>query len=138
MLTSTFIHLKKTGFVPNRDLIIAFSGDEETGMVTTRYLANEHPGLRNAEFALNSDAGGGTLDDNGKPIAYLVQAAEKTYATFELTIRNPGGHSSRPRADNAIYELATALRNIEAYRFPVRSSDMTRNFIRTSGEQMGG
>ena len=138
MLSSTFIRLKKEGFVPNRDLIIAFSGDEETGMVTTRMLANQTPELAEAEFALNSDAGGGDLRKDGKAVAYLVQAAEKTYATFELTVRNPGGHSSRPRADNAIYGLANALSNIQAYNFPVRSSKMTRDFFRTTGTQLGG
>jgi acetylornithine deacetylase/succinyl-diaminopimelate desuccinylase-like protein len=138
MLSSTFIRLKKEGFVPSRDLIIAFSGDEETGMVTTRMLANQTPELAEAEFALNSDAGGGDLRKDGKAVAYLVQAAEKTYATFELTVRNPGGHSSRPRADNAIYDLANALSNIQAYTFPVRSSKMTRDFFRTTGTQLGG
>ncbi|MCP4273959.1 MAG: M20/M25/M40 family metallo-hydrolase [Gammaproteobacteria bacterium] len=138
MLTSTFIRLKKAGFVPNRDLIIAFSGDEETDMITTRMLAAQPNPLTNAEYALNSDAGGGDLSPDGKPIAYLVQAAEKTYATFELTVRNPGGHSSRPRPDNAIYELMDALKNIQAYQFPVMSSMMTQNFFRITGEQLGG
>jgi len=100
-LTATFIRLKKEGFVPNRDLIIAFSGDEESGMLTTRMLANEREDLATAEFALNSDAGGGRLSADGKPVVYLVQAAEKTFVTWEITIRNPGGHSSRPRPDNA-------------------------------------
>ena len=101
-LTSTFIRLKKEGFVPNRDLIIAFSGDEESGMTTTRMLAYEREDLAKAEFALNSDAGGGDIDADGKPVVYLMQAAEKTYVTWEMTVRNPGGHSSRPRPDNAI------------------------------------
>ena len=138
MISSTFIRLKKAGFVPNRDLIIAFSGDEETTMITTRMLANEVEMLADAEFALNSDAGGGDLTADGKAVAYLVQAAEKTYASFELTVRNPGGHSSRPREDNAIYDLAAALGKIQAFRFPVRSSAMTRNFFKVSGEQIGG
>ena len=138
MLSATFIRLKKQGFVPSRDLIIAFSGDEETGMKTTRMLAGEVPLLANAEFALNSDAGGGSLTAKGKAISYRVQAAEKTYVTFELTARNPGGHSSRPRADNAIYELMAALGKIQKYRFAVMSSDMTRNFFRISGQQIGG
>lgn len=138
MLSSTFIRLKKAGFVPNRDLIIAFSGDEETTMITTRMLANDVDILADAEFALNSDAGGGDLTAAGKPVAYLVQAAEKTYASFELTVRNPGGHSSRPREDNAIYDLAAALGQIQKYRFPVRSSAMTRDFFKVSGKQMGG
>ncbi|MBU2879969.1 M20/M25/M40 family metallo-hydrolase [Aliiglaciecola lipolytica] len=138
MLSSTFIRLKKQGFVPNRELYLVFSGDEETGMVTTRMLANERPELATAEFALNSDAGGGDLDENGNAIAYLVQAAEKTYVSFELTLRNKGGHSSRPRTDNAIYELSSALLNIKDYHFPVMWSDMTRKFFKVSGHQFGG
>ena len=138
MLSSTFIRLKKEDFVPNRDMFLVFTGDEETAMLTTKMLANERPELANAEYALNSDAGGGDLDANGKAIAYLVQAAEKTYVSFELTLRNKGGHSSRPRPDNAIYELSTALLNIRDYHFPVRWSDMTREFFKVSGTQLGG
>jgi carboxypeptidase PM20D1 len=137
-LTSTFIRLKKEGFVPNRDLIIAFSGDEESGMTTTRMLAYEREDLAKAEFALNSDAGGGDLSADGKPLVYLVQAAEKTYVTWEVTVRNPGGHSSRPRPDNAIYDLADAIKKIQAYRFPVRWSEMTQTFFEETGEQLGG
>jgi len=137
-LTSTFIRLKKEGFVPNRDLIIAFSGDEESGMTTTRMLAYERPDLAKAEFTLNSDAGGGDLDAQGKPIVYLMQAAEKTYVTWEITVRNPGGHSSRPRPDNAIYDLANAITKIQHYQFPVRWSEMTQTFFEETGEQLGG
>jgi len=137
-LTSTFIRLKKEGFMPNRDLIIAFSGDEESGMTTTRMLAYERPDLAEAEIALNSDAGGGDLSADGKALVYLVQAAEKTYVTWEITVRNPGGHSSRPRLDNAIYDLADAIKKIQAYRFPVRWSEMTQTFFEETGEQLGG
>ncbi len=137
-LISTFIRLKKEVFVPNRDLVIAFSGDEESGMTTTRMLANERPDLAEAEFALNSDAGGGALDKDGNAITYRVQAAEKTFATWELTFTNPGGHSSRPRTDNAIYDLSDAIRKIESHRFPVRWSDMTREYFRITGENLGG
>ena len=137
-LTSTFIRLKKEGFVPNRDFIIAFSGDEETGMQTTRQLAYEREDLARAEFALNSDAGGGDLNADGEPVVYLIQAAEKTYATWEITVRNPGGHSSRPRPDNAIYDLAAAITKIQNYRFPVRWSEMTLAFFEETGEQLGG
>jgi acetylornithine deacetylase/succinyl-diaminopimelate desuccinylase-like protein len=138
MVTSTFIRLKKEGFVPNRDIFIVLSGDEETSMLTTRILANERPELAEAEYALNSDAGGGDLDENGQPVAYLVQAAEKTYVSFELTLRNKGGHSSRPRPDNAIYELSAALLNIADHHFPVMWSDMTREYFKVSGQKLGG
>lgn len=137
-LTSTFIRLKKQGFVPNRDLIIAFTGDEESTMKTTKMLANERPDLAKAEFALNSDAGGGTLSKTGKAISYNVQAAEKTYVTWDLTVRNPGGHSSRPRPDNAIYDLAQAITKIQEYQFPVRWSEMTLAYFEETGKRKGG
>ena len=137
-LTSTFIRLKKEGFVPDRDLIIAFSGDEESTMGTTQMLAYERADLAEAEFALNSDAGRGALDPDGQALVYGIQAAEKTYVTWELTIRNPGGHSSRPRPDNAIYDLADAVKNIQAYRFPVRWNDLTIGSLRATGKQLGG
>jgi carboxypeptidase PM20D1 len=137
-LTSTFIRLKKSGFVPNRDLLLVFSGDEETSMDTTRMLAYKRPDIAEAEFALNSDSGGGNLNSTGQAMVYKIQAAEKTYATWEITVRNPGGHSSRPRPDNAIYDLSDAIKNIQAYRFPVRWSEMTLAFFQETGQQLGG
>lgn len=137
-VTATFIRLKKENFVPNRDLIIAFSGDEETSMITTRMLAYDSPELADAEFALNSDAGGGDMDKHGQAVTYAIQVAEKTYATWGMTTRNPGGHSSRPRPDNAIYDLADAIKNIQAHRFPVRWSPMTLDYFRVTGKNMGG
>jgi acetylornithine deacetylase/succinyl-diaminopimelate desuccinylase-like protein len=137
-LTSTFIRLMKEGFVPNRDLLLVFSGDEESGMDTTKLLAYEREDLAEAEFALNSDAGGGALSPDGKALVYLMQAAEKTYVTWDLTVHNPGGHSSRPRPDNAIYDLAKAISKIQAYQFPVRWNEMTREFFEVTGAQLGG
>jgi acetylornithine deacetylase/succinyl-diaminopimelate desuccinylase-like protein len=137
-LTSTFIRLKKSGFVPNRDLLLVFSGDEETSMDTTRMLAYKRSDIAEAEFALNSDSGGGNLNSTGQAMVYKIQAAEKTYATWEITVRNPGGHSSRPRPDNAIYDLSDAIKNIQAYRFPVRWSEMTLAFFQETGQQLGG
>lgn len=128
-LTTTFLRLKREGFTPTRDFIIGFSGDEETNMETTRALATTHRELTDAEYVLNADGGGGVLDIDGRPKAFLLQAAEKTYASFELTIRNPGGHSSLPRADNAIYELAWALTKVQAHEFPARINDVTRGYF---------
>lgn len=125
-LSHTFIRLKKEGWVPSRDLILVFSGDEETGMISTRAQAKMVAETIKPALVLNSDAGGIRLTDDFQPIMFGVQAAEKTFATFELTVTNPGGHSSRPRPDNAIYELASALKAIEAYRFPVRINAITR------------
>lgn len=137
--TAAFLRLKAEGWVPNRDLIIAFSGDEETGMLTTRALVKEHLALTNSEFVLNADSGGATLPaDGGRPGSYGMQAAEKTYATFELTVTNPGGHSSRPRPDNAIYELADALTKIRSFEFPVRANELTRRYFEFTGERTPG
>jgi len=129
LLTAAFLRLKSAGFVPTRDLIIAFSGDEETAMATIRDLVASHRDLIDAEFAINADAGGGALDTDFTPIAYQLQAAEKTYVDFELIVHNPGGHSSRPRADNAIYRLADALKKVQAYDFPVRYNDITQKYF---------
>ena len=137
-LTTTFLRLKADGFVPNRDLILGFTGDEESGMETTRALANDYRELTDAGYVLNADGGGGFLDDNGKATAFMIQAAEKTFASFELTIRNPGGHSSLPRPDNAIYELATVLKNIEAYTFPTRTNDITRGYFEKTAAVTSG
>ena len=136
-LTATFIRLKRAGFVPSRDLFLVFSGDEESDMLTSRKLAFETPALREAEFALNSDSGSGVLK-GGKAINYRIQAAEKTYVTWELTVTNPGGHSSRPQLDNAIYELAAAVTAIGDYRFPVRWSEMTLAYLQATGKEIGG
>ena len=135
-LAAAFIQLKREGFKPNRDLIIAFSGDEETDMVSTMAMATRLAALR-PEFALNSDSGGGRADAAGKGLAFAVQVAEKTFANFEVTVRNPGGHSARPRADNAIYELADVLRNVRSYRFPVVVNDLTRSIVRDAARQPG-
>ena len=138
-LTTTFLRLKREGFVPTRDLIIAFSGDEETGMLTTTDLANKNRALIDAEYALNSDDGGGQLDEKtGKPQYLSFVGAEKISATYELTVRNPGGHSSAPRADNAIYELADALKALQAYRFPVKSNDWTLGSFKATGPVTAG
>lgn len=138
-VVTNFLRLKSEGWVPNRDLIIAFSGDEETGMLTTRSLVKEHLNLTDSEFVLNADAGGGTIpEDGGRPASYGMQAAEKTYATFELTIRNPGGHSSRPRPDNAIYDLADAIKKIQAHKFPVRQDELTRAYFKGTGKNTAG
>ncbi len=129
-LTSTFLRLKSEGFVPRRDLIIFFSGDEETTGATAMDAIRNHRELVDAEFALNSDGGGGSIGEDDRDLMYGLQTAEKTYASFELTVRNPGGHSSAPRADNAIYELAAALGRLQAYQFPVMWNDTTIAYYR--------
>jgi len=139
LLAETFIRLKAEGFVPARDLVLIFTGDEETGQETVQDLLVSHRDLVDAEYALNGDAGGGTLaEEDGRPLSYGLQTAEKTYATFELTTRNPGGHSSLPRKDNAIYELADALKAVQAYRFAVMWNDTTLAWFRAAGAVTAG
>jgi len=134
-----FLRLKSEGWVPGRDLIIAFSGDEETGMETTKALVNKYRYLTDSEFVLNADSGGARIpEDGGRPASFGMQAAEKTYVTWEITARNPGGHSSRPRKDNAIYDLANAVTAIQNYVFPVNHNDLTLKFFRGTGMKTQG
>jgi acetylornithine deacetylase/succinyl-diaminopimelate desuccinylase-like protein len=128
MLVASFIRYKHEGFVPDRDLIIVLTADEETSGESIRWLVAEHRDLIDAEFALNTDGGGGDYRD-GKPIRFNVQAAEKVYQSFALEVRNKGGHSSRPVPDNAIYHLARGLSRLADYQFPVRLNEVTRAFF---------
>ncbi|WP_084579221.1 M20/M25/M40 family metallo-hydrolase [Sphingomonas azotifigens] len=122
-MVATLIDLKRTGFRPARDIVLLLSGDEETSMKTTALMADR---FADGEMLLNVDGGGGALDAAGKPTYYGIDGAEKTYADFELTVTNAGGHSSAPRRDNAIYALAHALTRIEAYAFPGEINAITR------------
>jgi acetylornithine deacetylase/succinyl-diaminopimelate desuccinylase-like protein len=135
LIVATLARLQREGYEPRRDIVLALTGDEETRMVTTRALAED---LRGAEFALNGDAGGGTLDATGRPLYYSLQASEKTYVDFEASIESPGGHSARPGPDNAIYQLARALTRLNAHRFPARVNEVTRASLALMGQQVGG
>ena len=132
-LVAAFTLLKRQGFRPDRDLVLAFTGDEETDMTTSRLLA-ERLAVRKPAFAINSDSGGGRADASGKPVSFAVQVAEKTFANFEVTIRNPGGHSARPRADNSIYELAELLGRVRTHRFGLVDGELTRTMLREVAE----
>ncbi len=137
-LTGTFIRLKEEGWTPNRDLYLAFSGDEETGMISTRAQAKWVAENVDPAYILNSDAGGIGLADDFTPVAQQVQLAEKTYVTYDVVVTNEGGHSSRPRKDNAIYDLATALTKISQHEFPVRESELTRSYFGALGQSIPG
>ena len=124
--------LRREGYVPKRTIVIEFSGDEETTMKTSEIIAKK---LANADLVLNIDGGGGLLDETtGKPLFFTWNGAEKTYADFELTVTNPGGHSSAPRKDNAIYELAAALVRIGNYQFTPQLSDLTRESLSSAAK----
>lgn len=135
MVTATMASLRKQGWKPGRDVILAVSGDEETTMRTTAVLAQR---LKHAELVLNADGGGGGLTEDGKPVAYGVQGAEKTYADFHLTVTDPGGHSSRPTPTNAIYRLAKALDRLEAYKWPTMHNEITRATAAAMGPNTPG
>ncbi len=138
ILTTNFARLRSEGFVPERDLILAFTGDEETRMLSTKSLTQDHFELINAEFAYNLDAGAGRISEDFKPIATFLQFAEKMYISFTVTARNPGGHSSKPTLDNAIADLARAITAIHDFDFPVRSNNETRTYFAEMGKLTDG
>ncbi len=128
-LVTTFIRLHREGFRPSRDLILALTADEEGGKSNgVDWLLKNHRDLVDAAFVLNADAGGVTTR-NGKPVDVDVEASEKLYADFQLTATNPGGHSSLPVPDNAIYHIADALSRLEHAPFPVELNDVTRTYF---------
>ena len=124
---ASLIELKREGYRPRRGIVIEFSGDEETAMKTSAAISKK---LSNAELVLNIDGGGGTLDEKtAAPLYFTWQGAEKTYADYQLTVTNPGGHSSAPRRDNAIDRLAAALLRIQGHRFKPETNDLTRAYF---------
>jgi len=129
MLVTTFIRFRKEGYRPSRDLILALTSDEEGGTANcVDWLLKNHRDLIDAEFVLNADSGG-VMTEKGKPIDVEVAAAEKLYADFQLTVTNPGGHSSMPIPDNAIYHLADALGRLEHSAFPFELNGVTRAYF---------
>jgi acetylornithine deacetylase/succinyl-diaminopimelate desuccinylase-like protein len=128
IFVTTLIRLKQEHYVPDRDIILALTADEEGGPANgVRWLIANHRELIDAAYALN-EGGGGSLRD-GKPFINSVGAAEKVSANFTVSTANRGGHSSVPRDDNAIYELAQALTHIATFQFPVVLNDVTREFF---------
>jgi acetylornithine deacetylase/succinyl-diaminopimelate desuccinylase-like protein len=128
IFVATLIRYKQEKYVPKRDIILALTADEETGDSNgVRWLLKEHRDLIDAAFAIN-EGGGGRLKD-GKRLYNGVGASEKMYVAFALTARNKGGHSSVPRKDNAIYQLAEALVKLERFAFPVHLNEVTRTYF---------
>lgn len=125
---ANLIRFKQEGWKPKRDLIVALTADEETGKSNgVAWLLANHRPLIDAAFAIN-EGGGGRLKD-GRHLYNGVGASEKVYISFSLTARNKGGHSSVPRKDNAIYELAAALGRLEQHAFPVELNEVTRAYL---------
>ncbi|MFM6931093.1 MAG: M20/M25/M40 family metallo-hydrolase [Novosphingobium sp.] len=125
--TSALIELRRQGYKPRRTIVLQFSGDEETTMVTSRRIAER---LKNAEVVINIDGGGGALDEaTGKPAYWSWDGAEKMYNDYVIEVTNPGGHSSAPRPENAIVQLSTALKNIGEYSFAVEQNPLTKAYF---------
>jgi acetylornithine deacetylase/succinyl-diaminopimelate desuccinylase-like protein len=129
-ITQAMINLRASGFKPKRDIVVLFTGDEETNGIGARNGASQWLDLLgHPEFGLNADGGGGGFNPDGSPAGFLMQTAEKTFAGYTFTVRNRGGHSSKPRKDNAIYSLAHALERLEAYRFTPKLNETTRAYF---------
>jgi acetylornithine deacetylase/succinyl-diaminopimelate desuccinylase-like protein len=138
ILVTNFIRMKRENYKPDRDLILALTADEEGGNFNgVDWLVKNHREWIDAEYCINLD--GGEFERNGNQrILTAIQASEKVYADFQLESLNPGGHSSLPSPDNAIYHLANALAKIQAYSFPVEASEITRNYFLKTAELTKG
>jgi acetylornithine deacetylase/succinyl-diaminopimelate desuccinylase-like protein len=137
-LVATFLRLHKEGYKPGRDLILALTADEEGGKFNgAQWLVQQHRELVDAAWVLNPDSGGVELD-HGRTVVADVEATEKVYSDFQITAINPGGHSSRPRPDNAIYELTAALNKLAAHTFPFEMNEVTHTYFTNLAAQEKG
>ncbi len=126
---TNFIRLKQERFVPDRDIILALTADEEGGTSNgVDWLLKNHRDLIDAEFALNPDSGG-VVTEHGKPVAVEFEATEKLYADYQILATNPGGHSSLPSPDNAIYHVADALTKLQSAQFPFELNAVTHEYF---------
>ena len=131
------LRMKAEGFVPDRDIIVALTADEEGGPSNgVQWLLANRRELIDAEYALNE--GGGGRMENGRRISNDVQASEKKVANFQLETTNPGGHSSVPRPDNAIYSLTRAVSRVGEYHFPIRLNEITTAYFTRQAAILGG
>jgi acetylornithine deacetylase/succinyl-diaminopimelate desuccinylase-like protein len=134
MIMTTFLRMKREGYVPPRDIILALTSDEEGGTANgVDWLLRHHRDLIDAEYVLNLDAGG-VNTEHGKAVDVEIAATEKLYADYQLTVTNPGGHSSLPVPDNAIYHLADALGRLERAKFPFELNAVTRAYFEKLGK----
>jgi len=134
IMVTTFIRMKQAGFKPDRDIVLALTADEEGGKSNgVDWLLKNHRDLIEAEYVLNHDGGGVDLK-NGKALSIDIDASEKLYADFQLVTTNPGGHSSLPVPDNAIYHIADALTKLQGYKFPFELNPVTRSYFEALGK----
>jgi len=138
IVVATLIKFKQEGFVPDRDIILALTADEEGGASNgVDWLLKNRRELIDAEFVLNHDENS-ALIDHGKPLVFQFDAGEKTYSDYQLAVTDPGGHSSLPRPRNPIYKLANALVRLQQYHFPFELNEVTRAYYQTmSGVEAG-
>lgn len=135
--TMAAVKLMSEGFKPDRDIIFFYSGDEETKGQGATLASTKWRNLTDAEFGLNADGGCGAYDRQFRPIGCAVATAEKTFQTYFFTTHNPGGHSSRPRPDNAIYDLADALEKLRTHRFTPIMNETSRGYFQERARQEG-
>jgi acetylornithine deacetylase/succinyl-diaminopimelate desuccinylase-like protein len=137
VLLTGLIRMKQEGFVPDRDIILAFTADEEAGGDANgvQWLLAKHRDLVDSDLILNVDGGGGHIR-NGKRVYIGVETSEKLYATYEFSTANRGGHSSLPRPDNAIYEMTAALQKLASFSFPLRTTATTRQYFASMADLM--
>jgi carboxypeptidase PM20D1 len=131
--SAALLELKRQGWVPSRDVVFGISGDEETAMASTKAMSQT---LSNADLVLNIDAGGGMLSTDNKPLFFSVQAGEKTYADYTLTMSDAGGHSSRPGSVDVIAEMGAALDAIWKHKFTPKLSPLTKAYLEGSAAQV--
>jgi acetylornithine deacetylase/succinyl-diaminopimelate desuccinylase-like protein len=138
ILVTTLIRLKREGYKPDRDIVLALTADEEGGSSNgVDWLLRNHRELVDADYILNPDAGDFEMD-GGKRLLIGIEASEKLYADFTLEVRNKGGHSSLPTPDNAIYQLAEGLARLEKYQFPFELNEVTRGYFAKEADIAGG
>jgi len=138
ILVTNFIRLKKEGYLPDRDLILALTADEEGGSSNgVDWLLREHRDWIDAEYCINLD-GGEFEKDKDKRLLAGIQASEKVYVDFQFESLNPGGHSSVPSPDNAIYHLAGALARLQSFSFPLEVNEITRSYFERNAAMESG
>src|SRR5256885_7124491 len=138
ILVTNFIRLKREGYLPDRDLILALTADEEGGSSNgVDWLLREHRDWIDSEYCINLD-GGEFEKDKDKRLLAGIQASEKVYVDFQFESLNPGGHSSVPSPDNAIYHLAGALARLQSFSFPLEVNEITRSYFERSAAMENG
>jgi acetylornithine deacetylase/succinyl-diaminopimelate desuccinylase-like protein len=128
-VTTALLELKAKGFKPNRDIIVLFTGDEETAGNGAQLAATQWADFKGVEFGLNADGGGGGFRPDGTALGFSIDTAEKTYADYSFTVRDSGGHSSKPKPFNPITELSGALVRLGAYRFAPAMNETSRAYF---------